>query len=786
MPSAQREQLPVIPFGGVLGTTGCAVGCVAFSNGNEDHFSHEASEAFDLRPATLQHALLAAPAAGFHHSKELMESVRVVGVRWQCVEFVRRYLLMSKAVWLRSVPSAEGIWGLKDILHLPSGGPVQMHRLENGKTCETPKAGDLVVWRRTRDIPFGHVAVVVAVDMLAQPALENESPSSSHPSRRLAVVSIAEQNFVASAWKGGCSRSLDLLLHANGSLELLDDMQHPIIGWLHVDAPHVDFQSHDIPDAFRLPTTLGSIRRISALRDPTLPWLKPHSSPCDFFLKRSLVINGNLGEGAVAAEKDTPDGCYVMDGDMWSHIRRASHTLHDVAMAATWRVVNHADAGALLEHYFGIPAELHEMVRHSLHKLPPMLGRFDFGFDGEKLKMLEYNCDSSAALYECCDTQDKWAHHMGPPFTVGTSTGSFLYQKMKDYFSLLAANHELCPASKLIHFMVDDDDEERYTALCVAHCAQECGFRFKMCVKLTDFRFAPRATSGEATTSGECGDSPTTCPQSACWRRFLDHVDVVDLEGERVVLVWKTWSWDTVLHQYRLQRAEASCSSGGGPPAAPRHPTLSDILLNQRIHTFEPLWKMVTGSKALLPYMHDVDPHHEHMVYACFRRSDRMLRGSYLSKPVNGRAGQNITMFDPVTDAQQRAAMVREDEDVHHRLMLSVATSSGSPVHTPTSAKTPAGASFAGNAGEALVVDNETSDGRFFDSLVVYQRRVQLKKFSDQYFPIFCGWMVGDAFGGVVVREDTSKITKLGSIVAPCRVVRGAAQYQLESPPGES
>jgi glutathionylspermidine synthase len=800
-------QRDVVPYGGILGTP-TGVACVAYSNGNEDHFSHEASEAFDLRAVSLQHAQCAAKHAGFLNAKELLESVRVVGVKWQCVEYARRYLLMAKAVWLRSVPVAEGIWTVKDMLHLPSGNRVNTIKLENGKTLEAPVPGDLIIWRRTRDVPFGHVAAVVAVEMRAN---SESSPEQRKPtanaSHVVAIVYIAEQNHAFHAWTGGYSRRLELLRHANGALELLDDEQDPILGWVRVEAPDVDFTSHDIPDAFAAPTTNGTIVRLQAERDTSLPWLRPHESPCDFFVKRSLVINGNLGDGAVAAEKDTPDGCYVMDGDMWAHVRKAAHTLHDVAMAATWRVLNHPHASSVLEAYFGVPPELHDIVRHSLHKLPCMFGRFDFGYDGEKLTMLEYNCDSSAALYECYDTQGKWAEYMGPPYNVGSSSGSFLYHKMKDYFTSLAANPELSPESKLIHFMVDDDDEERYTALCAAHCAQECGFRFKICVKLTDFRFAPRSASAttpfDATLNVDEGGAPILHATAAPWRAHLDSVDVVDLEGERVQLVWKTWSWDTVLHQYKLQRTEArgvgspeptlrhptltdvllnrrtEARGVDAPEPTLRHPTLSDVLLNRRIHTLEPAWKMITGSKALLPFMHEVSPDHPNMVHASFRRTDRMLKKPYLSKPVNGRAGQNITMYDAVESEEARAVLVKEDVERHGRIVPP--TSSGtSPAFTPLS-PAPAGTDFFTNAQTSdcdgteddHTQDKETSEGRFFDSLLVYQRRVVLKKFSHHYYPIFCGWMVGEAFGGVVVREDTSKITKLGSIVAPCRVVRG-------------
>eukprot|EP00743_Colponemidia_sp_Colp-15_P016498 GILK01020158.1.p2 GENE.GILK01020158.1~~GILK01020158.1.p2 ORF type:complete len:128 (+),score=11.92 GILK01020158.1:143-526(+) len=111
--------------------------------------------------------------------------------------------------------------------------------------------------------------------------------------------------------------------------------------------------------------------------------------------------------------------------------------------------------------------------------------------------------------------------------------------------------------------------------------------------------------------------------------------------------------------------------------------------------------------------------------------------------------------------------------------------------------------------------DLEASEGRFHDSLMIFQRRIILKGFHgtedllrrakpttpppaaasspdtpavaahtaegpasesvkkpSRVYPIFCAWMIDDHFGGIVVREDDSKITKLSSKVMPCIVVR--------------
>lgn len=764
--AAEDEQSPLVPYGGLLGVTTLA-GCPAYSNGDENFFSQEASEAAEMRLQFSYNFKCAAHKAGFASAEEWTRQISVLGVKWQCVEFARRFLLMSKAVWLRSVPVAESIWGLQHVTSLVDGAQISLTKFSNGKSMALPAEGDLIIWGRARNVPFGHVAVVTHV------SVNHRTSASSDPDGAPVVdgyVEVAEQNHGFHSWDGrGYSRQLPFVSLRDGAVEIRDE--DAVLGWLRVPVPNCDYSQHDIPDNFRTAHTLGAVQRLAATRDPTLAWLDPHATPTDFFLRRSLLLDGNAGEGGLAADKDTPDGYYVIDGDMLSHLRRAAHSLHDVALAATWRVATDANSSTILSHYFGVPQELHDLLRHTLRTVPAMFGRFDFGYDGERMKMLEYNCDSSAALYECMDTQEKWAQHKGGEHAIGVSSGSFLRAKVVEYFKSLWENPAVCPPHKLIHFMVDDDDEERYTALCAAQAAKDVGFRFKVCVKLSDFRYAPAAGS---TAEGHAADTPAShVPASTGYRRqYLESFHIVDLEGERVHCVWKTWSWDTVLHQYVVQRSDRS---GSDPLTPPAKPTLSDILLNPSIYTFEPFWKTVTGSKALLPYLYELAPDHPALVYCAFLRDDRMLQKPFLSKPVNGRAGQNITMYDAISDDAQRISIAAADMAQHaDRFKLAgsqmkkqePAEPEESGVSTP---RTPPSQppSFSGQDESS----NETSNGRFFDSLVVFQRRVALHKFH-QYYPIFCAWVVGDQFGGVVVREDTSKITKLGSIVAPCRVVR--------------
>lgn len=688
-----------VPYGGVLGVT--ADGVPVMSNGDEFHFSNEESPI----PGSM-------PLCCFERKSPFMGTYTKLGYKWQCVEFVRRYLAARYMLWLVSIPTAEDIWVVENpILRLSDATTAKVVRVANDGTGRAPRVGDIVVWSRSEEVPFGHVAIVV--DVIAGKA-----------------VCVAEQNQGFERWPAGVSFSRDVPMRETGNgtaVELVDE--DPILGWMSIEEPLYDFTTGDLADHFRLCVGPGSIVRIPVAPDTSLPWINPSASRCDFFLKRSLTVGADTSDGARADERDVPGAFYFIDYDMFCRIGRAARSLHRLAMEATARILADPDANHLLEHYFGVPPEIQPLLRHSWELTPPLGGRFDFGYDGEKLAMLEYNCDSSGALLECCRTQEKMAEHYG--VRQGMSTGSFLGAKCATYFERMRANEKACPKHMLIHFMIDNDDEERYTAMCMMEFAEKAGFRSKLCVGVADFHFRE-------------GSPIHAAPQTV----RTDDSTIVDLDGEEVLLVWKSWSWDTVLHQYAEQKASG---------ITPETPSLSDLLLNNNVRVLEPLWKTITGSKAILPYMYALAPDHEYMLPASFARTKEVITHHHISKPVNGRAGQNIVMHDPVTD----------EEELRDAPELVV-----QPMSTAAAPLIPASFAMTRSANQSFDRENESSPGRFFDSVLVYQQRLFLKKFNHKFFPIFCGWMIGDEFGGIVVREDTSKITKLASVVIPARVVR--------------
>jgi hypothetical protein len=81
------------------------------------------------------------------------------GIKGQCVEYARRWLIQIKKCTFESIPAAIDLW---DMTHVTRLDGTLLPFLSIPYT-ETPLVGDLLIYKRHETIPHGHVAVVVGV-----------------------------------------------------------------------------------------------------------------------------------------------------------------------------------------------------------------------------------------------------------------------------------------------------------------------------------------------------------------------------------------------------------------------------------------------------------------------------------------------------------------------------------------------------------------------------------------------------------------------------------------------
>ena len=132
------------------------------------------------------------------------------GIKWQCVEYARRWLLVNKGVVYGDVDIAADIWGLDFVTRVKDKTRLKMSTYPNGEE-KPPQVGDLLIYAKAF-LKTGHVAVVSNVDLKSN------------------TVQVVEQNFNNTKWAKNYARSIPYVKH-DKKVWLLDAY---LLGWKRV------------------------------------------------------------------------------------------------------------------------------------------------------------------------------------------------------------------------------------------------------------------------------------------------------------------------------------------------------------------------------------------------------------------------------------------------------------------------------------------------------------------------------------------------------------------------
>lgn len=113
------------------------------------------------------------------------------GMKWQCVEYARRFLIQKFGVYFDDVESAFQIYDKAHVLDFKKR-KYSFVSYENWNV-NAPQKYDVLIYKKTSDAPYGHVAIISKVSL------------------KRGYVEICEQNY--SLWKkpSQYSRKLQLL-----------------------------------------------------------------------------------------------------------------------------------------------------------------------------------------------------------------------------------------------------------------------------------------------------------------------------------------------------------------------------------------------------------------------------------------------------------------------------------------------------------------------------------------------------------------------------------------------
>lgn len=131
------------------------------------------------------------------------------GIKWQCVEFARRWLLKHDGAVYGDVDVAADIWKIDHLNRVGSKGRIALATYPNGSR-RAPSVGDLLIYARAY-LGTGHVAVITGVDLHGD------------------TLEVAEENYLNRKWPGRYARKIDLL-KKGGRYWVLDPY---VLGWKH-------------------------------------------------------------------------------------------------------------------------------------------------------------------------------------------------------------------------------------------------------------------------------------------------------------------------------------------------------------------------------------------------------------------------------------------------------------------------------------------------------------------------------------------------------------------------
>jgi len=237
---------------------------------------------------------------------------------------------------------------------------------------------------------------------------------------------------------------------------------------------------------------------------------------------------------------------------------------------------------------------------------PSVYGRFDLGFDGQSVKLLEYNADTPTSLLEAAVVQWHWLEEFEP----GADQFNDIWEALVAKWRALRAD----PGLTGVTFASGNFDEDVMTTTVLRDTAQEAGL------------------VTQPIGLGDIGWEPIT-------RRF------VDLQDKPIDVMFKLHPWEQMV------------ADPFGAQA------VSTYGLTRWI---EPAWKLLLSNKAVLPLLWEKHPGHEFLLPA-YLDGPRDLT-SYVRKPIFGREGANVTVVREGVPMETREGEYGEEGFIYQAL----------------------------------------------------------------------------------------------------------------------
>ncbi|MCB9346304.1 MAG: glutathionylspermidine synthase family protein [Lewinellaceae bacterium] len=280
------------------------------------------------------------------------------------------------------------------------------------------------------------------------------------------------------------------------------------------------------------------------------------------------------------------------------HFRVQAASLYELALRAARHVSEHQLWAAA-----GIPDNAVELVEHSLRRETGLhlAGRFDFagGLGRAPLKLLEFNADTFSLAPETATVMPHQLELLPRPYRKDARQYNNLLSGLVQSFRRILNQQPNRKPSLLLSGLGNEEDWLNLDLIAMA--ARQAGFQEVELLALEKVVF-----SEDDGIFIEVG--PEQYQQFDFW--------------------FKMAPWDFIAFE---------------------EPELMDLLskiVKRGLATvLNPAYSMLLQSKALLPFMNELAPHHPALLRSSLNQEDMPNGDTYVSKPIFGRTGDNVSIF---------------------------------------------------------------------------------------------------------------------------------------------
>lgn len=236
---------------------------------------------------------------------------------------------------------------------------------------------------------------------------------------------------------------------------------------------------------------------------------------------------------------------------------------------------------------------------------PSIYGRFDLGYDGNQIKLLEFNADTPTSLFEGSVVQWYWLKDKFPENDQFNS----IHEKLVEYWKYLRP-YLSCD---FVHFASLTNIEDVTTVEYMRDCASQAGLETQF-ISVQDIGWAEEI------------------------KEFIDE------NREVMQVIFKLYPYEWILAE-----------EFGKHVAANLHKT----------QWIEPAWKMLASSKAMLPMLWELFPNHPYLLESYFEPRHLV---SYAKKPLYSREGANISLFRNYRPVEENSGNYGKEGYIYQQL----------------------------------------------------------------------------------------------------------------------